>query len=100
MNPMTSKKLSPCKGRYLNQRKLFALLAVVAVRLSCPAQIEPCSIGLVMLGASGPTGQLYYFREYYEGTFCSNEDGLIACIVQGDYHADDIYFPDPGMKWL
>jgi hypothetical protein len=69
--------------------------------LTIPApQIDPRCIGSVVQAASGPTGQLYYFREYYEGTFCSNEDGQIACIVQGDYHAGDVYFPDPHMKWI
>jgi hypothetical protein len=63
------------------------------------AQIDPRSIGLVLLAAYGPTG-LYYYREFYAGTFCSRREDLIECIVQGSYHPDDIYFPDPHLRWL
>lgn len=43
---------------------------------------------------------LYYFRDFYAGTQCTIEYGLIACMVQGDYHADQIYFPRPDLDWL
>lgn len=43
---------------------------------------------------------LYYFRDFYVGTQCTVEDGLIACMVQGDYHANEVYFPNPNMVWL
>ena len=43
---------------------------------------------------------LYYFRDYYVGTQCTIEDSLIACMVQGDYHANDVFFPRPDLDWI
>ena len=70
------------------------------------AQIDPRSIGPVLLGAGGPTGPYFdrfglrYYREAYPGTECSLWGDDVACTELGDYHIDDVYFPDPEKLWL
>jgi hypothetical protein len=78
---------------------------------STEAQFNPRSIDPVLLAASGLTGPYFdrfglrYYREAYPETTCSTidwSDGSLGalCIVGGDYHADDVYFPDPNMRWI
>ena len=87
-------------------------------RLSSPsaipsnmAQFERRSVGSVSEGESGTTGLyldrfgLRYYREPYPGTDCFGSplpeimelDPI--CVVGGDFHADDIYFPSPKLRW-
>jgi hypothetical protein len=86
------------------------ILGLVAVHLSCPAQIDPRCIGSVVQAASGPTGLSYsdyfdryglrYYREAYPGLACGMLDGVNMCDITSDFHASDVYFPDPSNKWI
>ena len=83
--------------------------AMVVACSTMYCQIDPRSIGPVLLGASGPTGQYFdrfglrYYREAYPGTECSYMFGYElgpACAAMGDYTIDQVYFPDPNKVWI
>lgn len=95
---MTPKNLRLKLSRCLFLLGLFAIPGAVAGP-TLSAQIDPRSIGTVMLAASGPT-ELIYYREAYPGTDCTLMSGAIACFVQGLDDIDKIYFPDPSLRWL
>lgn len=67
------------------------------------AQIDPRSVGPVSEAASGSTGPYFerfglrYYRDAYPETTCYDN---FTCFVQGDDHADDIYFPSTELEWI
>ena len=77
----------------------FRVAKYATIKLALLFTIQAASPAIVYAPYNAPG--LRYYREAYPGTFCSQgPDGLIECIVQGDYHAGDIFFPNPKWMWL